>query len=248
MTVREIYKRYRTLNGRDFWGRSARRIFDFAVPQVSYAQAGEDMVIDFLLEGVGIQPTYLELGTNHPRFGNNTYKFYRRGCHGVLVEADPSLIPCIRKARRRDKVLNVGVSAHEETVKKFYIFSCPSFNTFDEKEALGREKTSAAKITAVVDVQLMSVNTIIEKNFERFPDFLSIDIEGLDLEVLKSINFEKHPIPIICAETCSFSDTHIKPKDKAIETFLTSKGYFVYADTYVNTIFVNERWFQRAGK
>ena len=248
MTIREINMLYRTLGWLDFYGRSMRRIFDFVIPQVSYSQAGEDLVIDFLLQGIGIRPAYLELGTNHPRMGNNTYKFYRRGCRGVLVEADPSLIPYIRKARPRDTVLNVGVSAYEETVKKFYVLSCPSFNTFDEKAALERDNSSTAKIKAVVDIQLISINTIIERHFSRTPDFLSIDIEGLDLEVLKSLDFEKHPIPIICAETCEFSETHIKPKDRSVEKFLTAKGYFVYADTYINTIFVNEKWFQRVGK
>ncbi len=248
MTIREIYKFYRKLNGRDFWGRSMRRIFDFAIPQTSYSQAGEDVIVDFLLQGVGVEPTYLELGTNHPRIGNNTYKFYRRGCHGVLVEADPSLIPSIRNARKRDTVLNIGVSAYDEMVKKFYVLSCPSFNTFDENAALERENSSTVKIKAAVDIQLIPINTIIERHFSRTPDFLSIDIEGLDLEVLKSLDFTKHPIPIICAETCEFSETHIKPKDRSIEEYMTAKGYFVYADTYVNTVFVNEMWFRRGGK
>jgi FkbM family methyltransferase len=248
MTFREVSMLYRTLGWQDFYGRAMRRIFDFAIPQVSYSQAGEDLAIDFLFQGIGARPTYLELGTNHPRMGNNTYKFYRRGCRGVLVEADPSLIPCIRKARPRDTVLNVGVSAREEMVKKFYVLSCPSFNTFDEKAALERDSSSTAKIKAVVDIQLIPINTIIERHFSRTPDFLSIDIEGLDLEVLKSLDFEKHPIPVICAETCEFSETHIKPRDRSIEEFLTAKGYFIYADTYINTIFVNEKWFQRVGK
>ena len=79
-------------------------------------------------------------------------------------------------------------------------------------------------------------------------DFLSIDIEGLDLDVLKSLDYEKYSIPVICAETCTFSETHIKPKDKSIEDFMLTKGYFLYADTYVNSIFVNENWFNSIDK
>ena len=74
---------------------------------------------------------------------------------------------------------------------------------------------------------------------------LSLDIEGLDLEVLKSLDFEKYPIPVICVETCTYSENHIRPKDKTILEFVMSKGYEVYADTYINTIFVNKAWFYK---
>jgi FkbM family methyltransferase len=222
--------------------------FEFAIPRTSYSQAGEDVIVDFIFQQINIQPTYLELGTNHPRIGNNTYIFYRRGCSGVLVEADPSQIPDIRKVRRRDVVLNVGVSSGEETIMKFYVFSDPSINTFNATAAREREQSSTVKLQSVVDVQLMSINKIIENNFTSTPDFLSIDIEGLDLTVLQSLDFEKHPIPVICAETCLYSETHVREKDKSIEKYLVSKGYFVFADTYINTIFVNEKWFRQAGK
>jgi FkbM family methyltransferase len=244
VNISDIVDMYRRLNWRDFFGRAMRRTFDFAIPQVSYSQAGEDVVVDSLLQGVGIiQPTYLELGTNHPKFGNNTYKFYRRGCHGVLVEADPSLIFRIRRTRPRDIVLNVGVGVGDQRSMKFYVFPCSAHNTFDGQEALARDRSENMRIKAILDIPLQTVNAIIAKHFSRVPDFLSIDVEGFDLAVLKSLDFEKHPIPIICAETCLFSENHIKQKDHAIEIFLATKGYFVYADTYINTIFVNTAWF-----
>ena len=243
MNIGEVVSLYRRLRWRDFCGRAMRRIFDFAVPQVSYSQAGEDVVVDSLLQSMGVQPTYLELGTNHPRFGNNTYKFYRRGCCGVLVEADPSLIADIRRARPRDIVLNVGVGVGDQSSKKFYVFPCSGNNTFDEADALQRDRSGSMRIKAVLDVTLMSVNDIIRLNFSCIPDFLSIDIEGLDLAVLDSLDFDKYPIPVICAETCQYSENHIKPKDYSIARFLETKGYFTYADTYINTIFVNTKWF-----
>jgi hypothetical protein len=99
-----------------------------------------------------------------------------------------------------------------------------------------------------VQVPLVNINRIIEENFKELPDFLSIDIEGLDLPVLKTLDFQRFPIPVICAETCQYSENHIKPKDKSIENFLVTKGYFAYADTYLNTFFVNEKWFYSQGK
>lgn len=221
--------------------RTAYRIFG----RNSFSQAGEDAVLDFLLWNIGmLKPRYLELGVYSPRDGNNTYKYYLRGGKGVLVEADSSQIPAIKKERPGDTVLNIGVSFSGEKEADFYIFDEPSINTFNKEEALHREQVGSHKIVKVAKVPLKTINEIISENFSTHPDFLSIDIEGLDYEVLQTLDVVKFPIPIICAETCTFSENHIKGKDNRIEVLMKSRGYFVYADTYVNTIFVHEQWFK----
>lgn len=211
----------------------------------SYSQAGEDAIISFLFEGKGIKfPSYLELGTYHPINNSNTYLFYARGSKGVCVEADETLIETIRKVRPRDIVLNVGATSERiSSVLEFYIFNDPSLNTFDKAEADFREKQGSFKVAKVVKVPLKPINLLIEENFQKCPDFLSIDIEGLDLAVLKNLDFKRFPIPVLCVETCTYSENHVKPKNPEIEEFMHSIGYFTYADTYVNTIFVNTKWF-----
>lgn len=210
----------------------------------SFSQAGEDCCIDFLLQQLHItKPSYLELGVCNPITGSNTYLFYKRGASGVLVEADKTQIDVIKKHRPNDKIINVGISSSGRIDADFYVFELQGYNTFVKEEALHREKNSPYKITRVDKVKLESINSILADNFKSYPDLLSIDIEGLDLEVLRSLDHIKYPIPVICAETCTFSETHIKPKNKLIENLMQSKGYLVYADTYVNTIFVNEKWF-----
>lgn len=211
---------------------------------LSFSQAGEDAVIRFLFKDKKIeQISYLDLGTNLPDHFNNTYLFYKDGSRGVCVEADKSLIPIIEKVRPKDKILNVGVSIEGKKEADFYIFEISGFNTFDQAEAKKRESFGTFKITEVVKVPLLDINTIIKNNFKTYPDLLSVDIEGLDLPVLKTLDFEKYPIPAICVETCVYSENHIRPKDKTIEEFMLTKGYEVYADTYINTIFVNKKWF-----
>jgi FkbM family methyltransferase len=215
----------------------------------SFSQAGEDAVIDFLFKGIGIRrPSYLELGVFLPDISNNTYKYYLAGSKGVLIEADIDQISKIRRVRPNDTILNVGVGVFGENEADFYVFDARGLNTFDKEEALKREKQGTYKIVKVVRVALRPVNKIIEENFDTYPDFLSIDIEGLDLEVLKSLDLDKYPIPVICAETCTYSENHIKPKDVSISKFMETKGYFVYADTYINTIFVRSDWFNRSCK
>jgi FkbM family methyltransferase len=215
-------------------------------PQVpaSYSQAGEDAVLRFLFGDKGLRHiSYLDVGTNIPDFTNNTYLFYLSGSSGVCVEADRTLIPHIQKVRPRDTVLNVGVSTDEATNGDFYIFDIKGISTFDKAEAEQRAASGHFKLREIVKVKLMDINSILHENFARRPDLLSIDIEGLDLAVLKTLDFERYRIPVVCVETCRYSENHVRPKDPAIGEFLGTKGYEVYADTYINTIFVDKAWF-----
>jgi FkbM family methyltransferase len=210
----------------------------------SYSQAGEDAVLRFLLADKKVsRVSYLDVGTNVPDFGNNTYLFYRSGSSGVCVEADRTLIPEITRVRPRDKILNVGVSTGGAAEADFYIFDAKGISTFDKTEADQRAASGNYKLTDVIKVKLVDINSILRDNFAQYPDLLSIDIEGLDLAVLKTLDFERYPIPIVCVETCRYSENHVRPKDHATAAFMTTKGYEVYADTYINTIFVNKSWF-----
>lgn len=210
----------------------------------SFSQAGEDAILRFLFDDKKLERiTYLDIGTNIPDSGNNTYLFYKKGSSGVCVEADSTLIPAIRATRPKDTVLNVGVSVGEDKEAPFYIFSPNGMSTFDEEEAQKREQSGQYKIVKTVKVPLVNINELIRNNFKTYPDLLSLDIEGLDLRVLKSLDFTKYPIPVICVETCTFSNNHIRPKDSSIAEFLSTEEYEVYADTYINTIFVNKNWF-----
>jgi FkbM family methyltransferase len=215
---------------------------------VSYSQAGEDAVLRFLFTDKKMPKiSYLDLGTNLPDSGNNTYLFYRNGSRGVCVEADKTLIPQIEKVRPGDKVLNLGVAVSGQEAADFYVFDAKGMNTFDKGEADKRAAAGNYRLTETVKVKLLDINSIIRANFDRHPDLLSIDIEGLDLAVLKTLDFASYPIPVICAETCQYSENHVRAKNPAIAEFMSAQGYEIYADTYINTIFVRKAWFYANG-
>lgn len=230
-------------------------VFTFIKPEIvkviqynSYSQAGEDAILTFLFNDKKIRHIYyLDIGTNKPDWSNNTYVFYLRGSRGVCVEADSTLIDNIKAKRPEDTILNLGVNltGQNQTEATFYVFDEPSLNTFNYEEAIRRQNQGTFKIIRTDKVKLISLAAIIDKYCTRLPDLLSIDIEGLDLAVLKSIDLQKYPIPVICAETCTYSENHIRPKDNSIIEYMLSQGYFVYADTYINTIFVNRNWFNQ---
>ncbi len=212
---------------------------------VSYAQVGEDMIVNYLFNSLNIsQPSYLEIGTNQPISCNNTYFFYNKGCKGVCVEPDAEMCKLIKEKRPNDTVLNIGIGLNDTPNATFYLFPgvLNAWSTFSEEEAEIRQKESGL-IPKKVLVALKPINDIIKQHFDTPPNYLSLDVEGLDLEILKTLDFENLAPDVICVETITFSITNTEEKVQDISDFMHSKGYFTYADTHVNTIFCKKKLF-----
>ena len=217
------------------------------IPDVnfSYSQFGEDIILSFLFYHLNIKkPTYLDIGANDPRYISNTYYFYEHGSTGVCIEPNKYLWKKYKKVRPKDTVLNVGIGIEEEAEADFYQFPkhAHGLSTFSKKEALHWQETGMkgmGKINyeKIIKVPLVNINTIIQKYFDKVPDFISIDVEGLDLAILSSLDFNKYKPKVICAETLAYNENQKGFKDNSIADLLKTKGYTVYADTRVNTIF-----------
>ena len=211
----------------------------------SYAQAGEDRILSYLFGTMGIEkPSYLDIGANLPKICNNTFLFHERGGAGVCVEADPALFDDLARVRERDKCLNVGITFDQRREADFYVFPVPALNTLSKEEAEFRERSGSYKIEKVIKIPLKTINEVIGENFDRTPDLISLDVEGIDLEILKSLDFDQYRPLAICVETITFSENRTEKKITEILDFVVSKGYFVYADTHINTIFVDAEKFR----
>lgn len=208
--------------------------------QPSFSQAGEDQVIRYLVNDCLLlsKPTYLDVGTHHPVFGNNTYYFYGRGSRGVCVEPDPRYEQLIRKYRKKDKLITAGVATSGSGEQPFYLFpkGYGGWNTFSKEEATKRREETGIGFE-IISKQIISINDIIRENFDPWPNIISIDVEGLDLAILQSLDFEKYKPEIVCVESITFSYSNEQEKISEIAAFMQTKGYFVFGDTYVNTIF-----------
>ncbi len=214
--------------------------------QAAYSQFGEDLIVNHLFNTLGIaHPNYLDIGANHPRFISNTYYFYQRGSRGVLIEPNPRLSRRLRAARPRDVVLEVGIGASARSEADFFLFPdlADGLSTFSKAEAnhwetVGMKGLGKLSVEAILKIPLIPVNEVIEGHFrDRPPNFLSLDIEGLDLEILKSLDFGKFAPDVICVETLSYDKNQNGYKQSDTINFMLSKDYVAYADTRVNTIF-----------
>lgn len=209
--------------------------------RTSYSQSGEDCIVDFLLGALGVQqPTYLDIGAHDPFYLSNTALFYQKGSSGINIEPDPVLFEKLRKERGRDVCLNCGVSAENHSEAAFFVMSIPTLNTFSEKEARRLEESGAAKINNILRIPLLGISEIFAN---LVPNFVSLDVEGMDFQILQGIDFKQFRPDVFCVETLTFTIDKSERKLDEIISHMHENDYMTYADTYINTIFVEKnRW------
>jgi FkbM family methyltransferase len=215
--------------------------------QPSFSQSGEDLIINYIFKSIGInQPTFIDIGAHHPFYFNNTAIFSLSGSIGVNIEADPKLINRFRKLRPKDVNLNIGISKIDGECD-FYLMSNPTLNTFSKHEAESYQATGDYKISSVQKIPTLTIESVLKAYCEGvFPDFLSIDVEGYEMEIITGIDFKNNFPKVICIETISFSNKGNGIKNSNLIEFIIEKGYILYADTNINSIFIKkELWTNR---
>lgn len=215
--------------------------------KISYAQYGEDLIVGCVLSALKVEkPTYLDIGAHLPRHMNNTYLFYTKGSRGVCVEPDPVLFRKIARKRRRDICINAGVGLASRVPAAFYVMSVPSLSTFSKEDADQHQKRGVATIERIESVPIMDVNDIIRTHLPAAPDYVSIDVEGHEMDILRTFDFSSFRPRVFCVETLSFSIDNAERKAVEVNAFMEPLGYFSYADTYINTVFVDKaKWKNR---
>ena len=169
--------------------------------RLTFAQDGEDFVLVSLLEdNFHKKGFYLDVGAHDPFRFSNTAIFYKQGWRGINVEPNPDAKPIFDQERPEDINLMIAISSAGGT-KKFYIYNEPALNGIDNDR---REefKDTGYKLEKITDIKVDTLENILVKFQERFacPNFLSIDVEGHELEVLKSNNWEMFPFDFILVE------------------------------------------------
>jgi FkbM family methyltransferase len=210
----------------------------------SYSQCGEDLIVDYVFQLRGVScPSYLDIGAHHPYWLSNTALFYERGCRGINIEANPQLIRPFKEHRPDDINLNVGVGSREGSLD-FYVMEDSTLSTFSQAErdhmvAVGKHQAT------VIAVKVTTISAVLSECFDgAFPDFLTLDAEGMDFNILQSIDFDKHWPKIICAEAAEYSPVGAGPRRTDLIDYLLSKNYIEYANTNLNAIMVKkEFWF-----
>lgn len=207
--------------------------------KTSYAQCGEDLIVRYIFDMLGIRrPSYIDIGAYHPYSNNNTCIFYKTGSRGINIEADQELLQNFRRFRKRDINLNVGIGDAPGEMT-FHVMSYKGLNTFSASDAAEAVR-QGYRIERTMRIRVRTVSDVLAEYWGgTFPDLLTIDIEGMELAVLQALDFKRAHPKVICVETSSFSSCGPGEKRGDAVRALEAQGYFVYADTYLNTILVS---------
>ena len=213
--------------------------------KLSYAQQGEDLVLWEILHLVlGIEhPTYMDVGAHHPVFNNNTYYFYERGARGVLVEPNPGLHDVLAQVRPHDVLVRAGIGVTAQAEADFYIIGGSEdgqLNTFsrEQAEALVARSRGHYSIAQVMKIPLLNINDLMRKHWKGAPNLLSVDTEGFDLPILRSLDFKRLRPDVVCVETVEIGGRRVLPE---IMQLMDQAGYQVRGGSFVNTIFIDRR-------
>ena len=214
---------------------------DLPIYAVEYfGQRGEDLIVLSLLralsanEGVDLSAEkYLEIGANHPIATSATYLLNKQlSMTGVLVEANPYLISALRRFRPDDVVLHTAVHDCDQREATLHISNCNELSSLD-RSFIERWQDGAVEVIDELVVPAKRINDLMSAQFQRSPLFLSIDIEGEDLQILRDLDWVQWRPAIVQVEP---SDHHHAGNSENISEYLESVGYVIIARTEINII------------
>jgi FkbM family methyltransferase len=207
-----------------------------------YGETGEDaLLLNYLNCEKKHKGFYVDIGAYHPARASNTYLFYKKGWRGINIDANPHSIKLFDKMRKRDINVNAGISDESGTLDYYSFEKGDSSNTFDKELYETWNKTNGKKAD-ITKVEMRKINDILEKYLPQGQhiDFITIDVEGFEMKILKSFDYGKYSPDYFLVEDLSYYD---KNKDfmefckSPLCSLLKEKGYIVAAKTWYSILF-----------
>lgn len=205
--------------------------------KISYSQEGEDLILNRIFERKN-RGFYVDVGAHHPIRFSNTYLFYKKGWRGINIEPNPVNIKLFQRYRPND--INIQAAVGKKGVLKYYIFDEPALNTFDEYLAKEREK-AGYRVVSTINIELIPLSEILKVYLPKNTkiDFMNIDCEGYDFEVLQTNDWETYRPIILLIEVIpshNIEDLFNHP----IHKYLCEKDYLLFAKCYNTCIYVEK--------
>jgi FkbM family methyltransferase len=202
----------------------------------SWSQEGEDQILQRIFERQS-NGFYVDVGAHHPQRFSNTHLFYKRGWRGINIDAMPGSMKAFNKIRPRDINLEMGVGSVAGQLD-YYVFNEPALNGFSKELSHERiNKESDYKIEKIIKIDVFPLHQILKNHMPSGLeiDFMTIDVEGLDYEVLKSNDWSSYRPKFVLAEILGSSLHEID--QSPIGTLMRDERYVLYAKCMNTVIF-----------
>ena len=204
--------------------------------KISYSYGSVDLLLEHIFKNQS-HGFYIDVGCQHPVMNNNTYLFYKKGWNGINIDLDKKNIDLFNFYRKRDLNLNFAISSQEGERDLFFYHDKSAINTVEKSVA----NYQRAQVKEIKKVKTKTLNSIIENSkFNNLTiDFVSIDVEGHELDVIKGFDLKKYKPKVIIIEFLDLSLKKLEIKNLNIKNFLKSEIYQYMIDknyTLVNLI------------
>ncbi len=221
--------------------------FDAALRQLSYAatgyanlsfsQFGEDLLIDVFFHAKVTPGFYVDIGAHHPQRFSNTYLLHQRGWRGINVDGDPESIKLFETERPSDINVAAFLAETERTVI-FNKFSDTAVNTISEHAAA--RYACIWDIVSQSEVRTTTLKSLLDQHFDQASkiDLLSVDVEGVDLQVLQGNDWSKYRPYLVVVEAEGLDLSSSEQHD--IVSYLFKQGYRLVGFLHVSAFFLRE--------
>ena len=213
----------------------------YADHHLSFSQEGEDGILQRLFERKPLG-FYVDVGSHHPKRFSNTYRFYLRGWRGVNIDPLPGSKARFDTSRERDINLEVGISDSPGELV-YYAFQEPALNTFNPDVARSRDSVLISK----TKITVLRLRDVLDQHLpvNQKIDFLSIDVEGLDLQVLRSNDWSRYRPSYVLAEALGMRDVY-QVIESDLHEYMNSVGYSFFAKCVNTLLFIDSQGLGRS--
>lgn len=195
--------------------------------RISYSQFAEDLVVSNIVGYEKSNGFYVDIGCFEPIRFSNTYIFYQRGWRGLAIDANESLRGSWAAKRPRDRFVASGVAETAGELDYLNYGQFPACNGFGRKER-PKLKATATKVGCRPLREILAESVPAGTKI----DFMSIDCEGMDLEALRSNDFQRFRPAVLLVEDDS------KTSDSEIQRHCELLGYRLHSMCHLSKIFV----------
>lgn len=171
---------------------------------ISYSQEGEDLLLQQLLD-TSKPGFYVDIGAHHPTRISNTHALYLKGWRGINIDATPGCMQVFNQVRKNDINIEIAI-AQDANPMVFYLFDEPALNTFDAKKAEKIITESSFKLLDKKVIQTKRLEEVLDQYLptNQLIDFMNIDVECFEIQVLKSNNWQKYKPTILLVENIQY--------------------------------------------
>ena len=210
-----------------YWLYKIQKIYKNKKPNSHYAEFAEDVMVNRILKKIK-KGFYVDIGAYHPYKGSLTYNLYSRKWNGMNLDISKSSIDLFNIARPSD--ININCAVSEFNGETFYYENSP----INQQNSLISQDHKQKKIK----IQSYKLSEILKMQNINSVDYINIDTEGNELEVLMGIDFSKINPTLFTVEDNSFDLNNEIKKKKII--FLKEKNYELINIIGVTMFFVKK--------